>query len=223
MVNYSDVSAQIIGLDLLGRQNSVSIPFDYEQGFILVDVWIEGIIPLKMIFDTGAENTVLFDREIAQILKIPYERQIPLIGSDLDSVIIANIARNVRMRMTNCRRVRRDIVVLQDNNLLLKEKLGIDVNGIIGGSFFSNTVIKIDYKKRRITITKPSNFIIPKKRLWKVRFGDWIKQTLCARDGGQCWQSDWSKTIIGHGGFPTLPSPYQYGYYFKITWSSNGR
>ncbi len=158
------LTGQVIGLDLLRNKKSVDVPFELEQGFIIVNVWIENAIPLRMIFDTGAENTILFDKEIAQILNLRFDRQIGITGSDLDSIIVANIVRNTRMQLENCFRTPRDIIVLEDNNLLLKEKLGIEVNGIIGGSFFANLVVKINYTKQRITLRHPKTFRNPPKR-----------------------------------------------------------
>ncbi len=158
---------KLIGLDLLDRDGREKVDFKMEQGFIVVKVWLQGIIPLKMIFDTGAENTILFDKEIDQLLGIEFERQIPIMGSDLDSVLIANIARRVKMRLEGCESVNRDIIVLENNNLLLREKLGIEVNGIIGGSFFSNLVVKIDYSKKEILLQHPNKFKPPKKNYQK--------------------------------------------------------
>ncbi|MEL6388884.1 MAG: PDZ domain-containing protein [Bacteroidota bacterium] len=155
-------STRVIGIDLLKSRGETVIPFDLEQGFIIVDVWLGGFVPMKMIFDTGAENIILFDREIPILLGIPFERQIPVMGSDLDSVIMANIARNVMLRAEGCNQVLRDIIVLEENNLLLKEKLGIEVNGILGGGFFPNVVVKIDYRRKQITLRHPNKFKKPK-------------------------------------------------------------
>lgn len=149
---------QIVGLDLLGDKDEIKIPFDIEQGFIIVDVQLEGIIPLRMIFDTGAENTILFDKELAQLVNLNSERQITISGSDLDSVIHASISRNVEMKMKGCESVMRDIIVLEENDFLLREKLGFEVNGIIGGSFFSNLIIKIDYRKRKLYFYRSTKF-----------------------------------------------------------------
>ncbi len=154
---------QVIGIDLLDEDREVEVPFELEQGFIIVKVWLNGIIPLRMIFDTGAENTILFDKEIAQILGIEFERKIPIMGSDLDSVLIANIARNVSTNMEGCQAVTRDIIVLDDNNLLIEEKLGTQINGIVGGSYFANLVVNINYRKRKITFTHPAEFNGPPK------------------------------------------------------------
>jgi len=152
---------EVIGLDLLDKRGTAEIPFELEQGFIIVKIRLGGVVPLRMIFDTGAENTILFDKEISQVLGIEFERQIPIMGSDLDSVLIANIARDVKMKLEGTRLVDRDIIVLEENNLLLKEKLGVDINGIIGGAYFPNVVLRIDYKKKLITLTSPKNFKKP--------------------------------------------------------------
>lgn len=149
---------QIVGIDLLGDKDEVKIPFEIEQGFIIVDVQLEDIIPLRMIFDTGAENTILFDKELAQLVNLDAERSITISGSDLDSVIHAFISRNVEMKMKGCASVTRDIIVLEENDFLLREKLGFEVNGIIGGSFFSNLIIKIDYNRKRLHFYRSTTF-----------------------------------------------------------------
>ena len=154
--SFSNLSGQVKGLDLLHRNGKATIPFEIEQGFIVVKVWLNDIIPLKMIFDTGAENTILFDKEITQILGIRFERQIPIIGSDLDSVLIANIARTVRTQLEGCKRVYRDLIVLENNTLLINEKLGVEINGILGGSYFSNLVVDINYRRKEIKLYHPS-------------------------------------------------------------------
>lgn len=153
--------SQVLGIDLLDKSGNAKIKFEIEQGFIIIKTWLQGVIPLRLIFDTGAENTILFDKEIAELLGIEFERQIPIMGSDLDSVLIANIARNVKMRIEGCRIAKRDIIVLENNNLLLKEKLGIEVSGIVGGSFFSNLVVKIDYRRKEISLRHPAKFKPP--------------------------------------------------------------
>jgi len=164
LVFPKNAQSQVRGLDLLSKKGWVEIPFEMEQGFILVKLWLNGVIPLKMIFDTGAENTILFDKEITQILGISFERQIPIIGSDLDSVLIANIARNVRTKLDGCNSVMRDLIVLEDNSLLLSEKLGVEINGIVGGSYFSNLVVEINYRKRVLRFTHPSKFDQPSQK-----------------------------------------------------------
>ena len=152
------IKAQVAGIDLLGQKNHREFKYELQQGFMVVEVIMEGVIPLKMIFDTGAENTILFDRELADAVGVTYEREILITGSDLDTVITANISRKVDFKLDRCKKVTRDIIVIKNNNFLLREKLGIEVNGIIGGSFFPNTIIRVENKKKRIHIYRPSTF-----------------------------------------------------------------
>lgn len=162
----NEINSQLAGLDLLPKTGSAEIPFEIEQGFITIELWLKGILPLKMIFDTGAENTILFDKEVSSIMGVKFERQIAITGSNLDSLLVANIARNVDMKIANCPKVRRDIIVLEHNNLLINEKLGIDIHGILGGSFFSNLAVHVDYKKRVLRIQR-SQDLHPDRRFKK--------------------------------------------------------
>ncbi len=150
--------AQIRGIDLLGNKDHIEFRYDFEQGFMIVELQMQNIIPLRMIFDTGAENTILFDRELTDALGYNYEREIFISGSDLDTVLEASITRNVSLKLERCKPVKRDIIVIKNNNLMLRERLGIDVNGILGGSFFSNLIVKVDNRKRKIHFYRPSTF-----------------------------------------------------------------
>jgi len=159
VILYSyNLNSQIPGIDLLGKKDHVEFRYELQQGFMIVEVLLENVIPLRMIFDTGAENTILFDRELADAIGADYEREILITGSDLDTVITANISRNIDMKLERCKKVSRDIIVIKNNNFLLREKLGIDVNGIIGGSFFPNLIVRIENNKRRIHLYRPTTF-----------------------------------------------------------------
>ena len=110
---------------------------------------------LNFIFDTGAENIIVFDREIPELFGIEYDRRIEVMGSDFSTGLYANIIRNIFFRMGEARTVKRDVVVLEENILLLEERLGIKVDGIIGGSFFRNLIVQINYPKKQIRLYHP--------------------------------------------------------------------
>ncbi len=151
---------QIRGIDMMPQdKSSIEVPFEFENGFIVINVWLGGVLPIRLIFDTGAENTVIFDKELATLLGIPFERQIAITGSDLDSALMANIARSIPIRIAGTNQVTRDIIVLENNHLLLKERLGIDIHGIVGGTYFSSLVVKIDYNKQILTFYRSTKGI----------------------------------------------------------------
>lgn len=142
--------------------DKVTIPFEFKQGFIIVKIKMENILPLEFIFDTGAEHTILFKRQYTDIMGIEYSKRIKIIGSDLSQQLFALIARGVKLKLSNLKTVKRDIVVLEDNISLLDEAMGFDVDGILGGSFFRGLVIKIDYKKKKISLYRPDKYYPPK-------------------------------------------------------------
>ena len=70
----------------IARANGrVEIPFEYVNNFIIVNIVFNRIFPLKFIFDTGAENTILTRKEITDLLNVDYQRQISIFGSDVQT------------------------------------------------------------------------------------------------------------------------------------------
>jgi len=149
--------AQFLGDDLLDGQNNQSISFDYIGGFIIVDVWYNDVIPLKFIFDTGASNTILFDRFYADIFNVTYADTIDLVGADISSEIEGYILRGGKFRIQGLNRtVKRDYIALSEGYIKLEKTLGIKVDGILGSDFFKRLTIKINYRKGKINIINPN-------------------------------------------------------------------
>lgn len=158
-----NLSAQVLGLELLDNNESVELNFDYNQGFILLDVKFNRSLPLKFILDTGAEHIILFKKEISDLLGMPYEKRINLVGSDLNRQVYAYICRNVALSLKNTPTVERDIIVLEEDFLHLEELTGKPIHGIIGSRFFRGLVMELDYKKSRLVLHDGSLFRPPAK------------------------------------------------------------
>lgn len=136
----------------------VEIPFQYQQGFILVDLKLDGKIPMRFIWDTGAENTILFERLYSDLIGATYDMRIPIVGSSFDGDRFALVSRDVRLDIADLPSVALDILVLEEYEPKLREYLGTEVHGIIGSSFFKNYILEIDYKRERIYLHKYQNF-----------------------------------------------------------------
>ena len=155
LASLPGATGQIRGLDLLGPNKKITIPFTHEQGFMIVKIRMQKTFPMRFIFDTGAEHTIIFNKMYSDILKLPYDRKIPIIGADLSKEMYANIVRNIYMDIKGAASVKRDILVLEKNYLRLFETAGIHVDGIVGGEFFRGLVLEIDYKKKKIILYHP--------------------------------------------------------------------
>ena len=150
--------SQMLANDLLQGKKSVDIPFHYRNGFIVIDLKFNNFMPMSFIFDTGAEHTILFDRQVTDIFGIKYDRQIEVLGSDLSIAMHAQIARKIPFVLPNDIKVKRDIIVLDEDYLHLSEINGIDIDGLLGGEFFKGLVVQINFQKSKIELYNPDHF-----------------------------------------------------------------
>ena len=133
------------------------------NGFIIVKLLFGGKLPVKFIFDTGAEHTILFHKSYSDLLRTKYSKRIEIKGSDLRANQYALVARNIKLKLEDQIMVKRDVLVLENFMELFQESLGIDIDGIIGGSFFRAMVLEIDYRKEVIRIFDPNKYKMNKK------------------------------------------------------------
>ncbi|HNG90195.1 MAG TPA: aspartyl protease family protein, partial [Saprospiraceae bacterium] len=131
----------------------VDLPFEYSNNFIILTLNCNGLLPLKFIFDTGAEHTVISKREITDAMRLTYEREYRMKGSDLKTELIAYLVRRVRFEMPD--RIvapALDVLVLQEDYFRFEEYAGVNVHGILAAGAFSKYSIKINYQRRVMTL-----------------------------------------------------------------------
>ncbi|MFT4759924.1 MAG: hypothetical protein ACI9XO_001795 [Paraglaciecola sp.] len=143
--------------------NKVEIPFEYESNLIIIKATFQGFMPLKFIFDTGAEHTIISKREITDILKIPYRREFKLLGSDMSAEISAFLISGVQLQISDLLLPNQSMLVLSEDHLHLEEVAGIQIHGILGSDVFKRYVVRIDYSKKVITLYSNNIFKLPKK------------------------------------------------------------
>ena len=150
--------AQLLKTYLLGEFEEITVPFIYTNGFIIVDVIFQRVLPLKFIVDTGAENTILLKREYSDLLRVPYHKKIKLLGSDMSEEVTAYVSNGTYLQFLNSKNVRHNILILEKDFVHLEEYVGSKVDGILGAEFFKGIVLKIDYKKSELTLIDPAKF-----------------------------------------------------------------
>lgn len=148
--------------ELRAGVKQVEIPFEFENNFIIVDVLFSNVVPLKFIFDTGAEHTVLTRREVTDLLKIPYQRRFTVMGADLKSELHAYLIRQIDLKVGEVDAKNQSMLVLEEDYFKFEEYTGHKIYGIIGAEFFKGFIVKIDYNRKRITLTSVRHFKTPK-------------------------------------------------------------
>ncbi len=157
--------AQIWDLNIRNNANKViEIPFEYENDFIIIDVMFNRVFPLRFIFDTGAEHTILTKREITDLLRVNYDRRFTIIGSDMKTELYAYLARGITLRTEMADFTNRAILVLEEDYFRFDEFSGINVHGILGADMFRRFVVEIDYEREVIRLHDPTDFDPPRNR-----------------------------------------------------------
>ncbi|MBK8505722.1 MAG: aspartyl protease family protein [Saprospiraceae bacterium] len=146
----------------LGSKGHVSLNFEATNHFIIMDVKFGNVLPLRFIFDTGSEHTLLFKKEYADLLGIQYDRKIPLMGSDLSQEVYGYIARGVSLKIAGVYTSKTDILVLEEDYLKLEESTGVKIDGIIGANVFKFFVLTVNNRKNKIQFHQAEKHSHPK-------------------------------------------------------------
>ena len=161
------ISAQLVSVLTFPKgKNEVEIPFELKNNFIVVDILFNHFLPLHFIYDTGAEHTVLTQKEFAVIMGVPFERSIKILGSDLSRELIAHISRRIPFKLGDISFFR-DILVFEEDYFEFEKYAGVQVNGILGADVFYGYIVTIDYENQKLIVTKPEGFRPPTGKHWQ--------------------------------------------------------
>ncbi len=152
------VPAQPFGFRAPEGVKKVELPFQFQNGFIIIDVLFQKYLPMKFVFDTGAEYTILTKKEMAEKLGVNYQKRYRILGSDRTTELIAYLARGISLETNGLLASSQDILVLEEDYFRLDEFTGVNIQGIMGANFFRHMIFEINYKRQVITFYFPEHF-----------------------------------------------------------------
>ena len=163
--SIKNATAQSLGFETQRRGERIDIPFDFENNFIVVTILFQNLFPLKFIFDTGAEHTILCKKDFTEIMNIRYDKEFKIMGADMKTELKAYLARGLSLKVNDSyiHAPKQDILVLDEDYFKLDEASGIKIAGILGADMFNRFVVKIDYNKRIISLYDAEHFTRPAK------------------------------------------------------------
>ena len=137
----------------------IEIPFTLVNDFIVINVLLDNVLPVQFIVDTGAENTVLLEKRMTDMLEVDYRRTYEVRGADLETILTAYLVTGIDLRLANVLLARdRSMLVLKENYFNFERIIGQNIQGILGADFLMRFVVEIDYKKRRLILHEPAKF-----------------------------------------------------------------
>lgn len=166
LISFYVTKAQSFGFSISNEKDVVEIPFEIHNNFMVVEVTLNKRLPLKFIFDTGAEHTILSKNILVNPLGLSYDRTIPILGADMNRALTAYVSTNVHIQVGDAIAPQQDILILAEDYFQIDEYVGLAIHGIIGADLFRNLVLKIDNRKNLITLRRTSSFKKPRGK-WK--------------------------------------------------------
>ncbi len=142
---------------LFEKTDHITIPFEFINGFVVLDIRY-GSLPLKFIFDTGAEYSVLTYKEYAILNHARFGKQVTILGADLTSHIDATIIHDNTIELANRLVIAHlDMILLNEDILNIGKYVGFPIHGILGANAFSRFAMEINYKKKLLIFHNPQS------------------------------------------------------------------
>jgi hypothetical protein len=169
LFSFATAQAQTLGFTFPEGRKRADIPIQIHNNLVVVSVTINGTLPLKFIVDTGVRTAILTQKMFSDILELKYSRKYTIAGPGGNKLVDAYITNNVSISMPGLNGMPgiegkgHTLLVLEQDMLELRNYLGVDVHGILGYELFSRFVIRIDYKKKIMTLYAPEKFRAGKK------------------------------------------------------------
>ncbi|MEM9258648.1 MAG: PDZ domain-containing protein [Bacteroidota bacterium] len=150
---------QRLDLKKLGRGQVIELPFELENDFIVIPVMLDNALPLRFIIDTGAENTIILEKKITDMLRVDYRRTFAVRGADVNTILTAYLATGIDLRLANVLLARnRSMLVLGENYFNFEKITGTNIQGILGADFLMRFIVEFDFRWRVIRLHEPDKY-----------------------------------------------------------------
>lgn len=162
--SLTTAQAQTLGFTFAEGRKRADIPIQIHNNLVVVSVIINETLPLKFIVDTGVRTAILTQKTFSDILDLKYSRKYTIAGPGGNKLVDTYITNNVTLSLPGLNDTPgiegrgHTLLVLEQDMLELRNYLGVDVHGILGYELFSRFVIRIDYKKKIMTLYSPEKF-----------------------------------------------------------------
>lgn len=155
LLSAFQASAQRFSFDQ--GQTKGKIDFMLTNNLLIIPVFINDRGPFNFILDTGVGPMIITDPELGSFLE---KHNYPMfrmrgrgIGPEIEAYIINSLSTKIgEASMSNF-----SGILLKNDPFQLSSYMGMTIHGIIGSSFFSSFIVKIDYLGRTVSFFHPDH------------------------------------------------------------------
>lgn len=154
---------QFLGYRIDKDKKRVRLPFEIYNNLVVIPIRLNGVIPLNFVVDTGVRSSIITEKLVTDILRLPYSRKITVNGPGDYVILEAYVVNMVDIVMEGAVGSDQSILVLEEDYLQLRNYLGTEVHGMIGYDLFNRFVVEMDYSRRVMILHEPKYFTPPRR------------------------------------------------------------
>ena len=133
------------------------IRFKFINNLIVIPIQVNDK-KLNFILDSGVNKTIVFNSSRVDTILSNFEYKYKLKGLGKGLPVNAVVSKNNRFKINNLIAVNKNVYVILKDDFDLSSKMGITIHGVIGYDIFSNLILKINYKSKKIRFYNPSKY-----------------------------------------------------------------
>jgi len=144
--------------------NKYVLPFKMVNNLMIIPVEVNGK-KLSFLLDTGVSNTIILNIKAKDSLKLKNTKKIKIHGLGNGEVVDAYVSTHNQIKIGKHIFDRNHkIYLILGKGFNLSNRMGEDIQGIIGGDLFKDFIVKINYSSKRITFYNPDKYKYKKCR-----------------------------------------------------------
>lgn len=162
MLTIQGYSQNPLGFSFDDDKSYVELSFKDESNLIVIPIMVNEEGPFNFILDTGSESGMIFDRFVIAENNLANARTIPIFAQNGTKITDLLVANDVDIQMKGVKGADQSMLVLQENNIDIKNILGVEAHGVLGSELFNRFVVEVDYEEEKLRLYEPDKFEVPK-------------------------------------------------------------
>ena len=159
---FKPLQAQESAFKIQTNRKGHSLSFKLINNLIVLPVTLNGE-ELTFLLDTGVNTTLLFDSPDVASIFFKSKKSFQLSGLGQGEAINAYLTKGNTLQLGKIIGENQDVMLVAEDNFAFTKRMGTQIDGILGSSFFKNHVVKIDYAHQKIKVFRSSVAAIPVK------------------------------------------------------------
>ncbi|SEJ39706.1 Aspartyl protease [Dyadobacter koreensis] len=160
----STLCAKAQSFNLADHKKRVTIPFKMVRNMVVIELKINNNGPYNFILDTGVGLMVITEPRLVDSINISYKKTVQLYGLGDGESFEAYIASSLNISMPDVYSNGIGAVIFKEDHFGLSNYTGTHIHGLLGYEFFNNLAVEIDFTEYKLTVCRPKDLKVGKRR-----------------------------------------------------------